>query len=80
MTANEFLKEKGIIKDDYSKWIVMFEDGTEFNIGELMDEYANRQSLHRRHLLGMVVNHEKNILQFLPETLPLIKKHLEETF
>lgn len=80
MTASEFLKEKGIVKEHHTTWICRFEDGSEFDIGQLMEEYANRQSIYRRHLLGMVVNHEENILQFLPETLPLIKKHLQETF
>lgn len=30
-TAEDFLKEKGIIKEGYSKWICRFEDGKEFD-------------------------------------------------
>lgn len=42
-TAEEFLKEKGIIKEGYSKWICRFEDGKEFDIGELIRDYSAQQ-------------------------------------
>lgn len=35
----DFLRRKGILNDDATKWIVKFEDGREFDIVALMNEY-----------------------------------------
>lgn len=42
MTATEFLKEKGIIKEGFSSWRCVFEDGKEFVINDLLEEYASQ--------------------------------------
>lgn len=40
ITAEQFLLKKGILKEGFTKWVVKFSDGKEFDIVELMDEFA----------------------------------------
>lgn len=80
MTANDFLKQKGIIKEGYSKWICKFEDGNEFDIGQLMDEYLAIQQKEARQLLLNVYNYSDEIGHMLPSTMPDIGKYLKDTF
>ena len=40
MTVQEFLRKKGILDCDKNHWYVKFENGNEFNIDELMTEFA----------------------------------------
>lgn len=41
--VRQFLKEKGILKDGYSKWIVRFSDDSTADIVELIAEFAKLQ-------------------------------------
>lgn len=41
-SAIDFLKEKGIIKEGYSSWRCVFQDGQEFIINELFEEFASQ--------------------------------------
>ena len=38
-TAKQFLLDKGILKEGFTKWMIRFSDGREFDIAELMDEF-----------------------------------------
>jgi hypothetical protein len=40
MDAKKFLQEKGILNEDKKEWKVIFEDGREFSIVNLMEEYS----------------------------------------
>lgn len=40
--AIKFLREKKILSEDKTEWIVMFSDGSELNIVDLMEEFAIR--------------------------------------
>lgn len=59
-TAEEFLKEKGIIKEGYSKWICRFEDGKEFDIGELIRDYSAQQLKEYREVIRELLPYVNN--------------------
>lgn len=44
-TAIDFLREKGILDSDKTKWKVNFSDGREFDIVELFEEYAKKNNI-----------------------------------
>lgn len=43
MYAQEFLRQKGILRNGATTWIVTFENGETIKIDELMEEYKNLQ-------------------------------------
>lgn len=40
MSGNQFLADKGLIQNGYSKFIIRMEDGTEIDLGKMLEEYA----------------------------------------
>ena len=51
-TAIEFLKGKGILKAKYTHWIVKFSEGEEFDIVELLREFAKMKCEEQRIKVG----------------------------
>ena len=45
MTAREFLKEKGILKEDCKEFIIGFDDGRKVVVNDLLDEYGKQQRM-----------------------------------
>lgn len=42
-TAVEYLRERGLLKDGFNKFVVSFEDGEQFDVVELIEEYASQK-------------------------------------
>ena len=43
MTAIEFLRTKGIMENDCTKWIITWKNGKKVDLVELMEEYAKQK-------------------------------------
>jgi len=47
MKAEQFLKDKGILQEGFTKWVVKFSDGREFGVVNLLNEYAKAYHLEQ---------------------------------
>jgi len=43
MTAEQFLKEKGILQGDCKEFIISFDDGRKVVVNDLLEEYGKQQ-------------------------------------
>lgn len=41
MSAIDFLKEKGILKDGYTKFVITFDNGNKVDVVDLLNEWAS---------------------------------------